>query len=254
MKNFKQYINESQFNEYLFEGIDVDLRNKVVTFTDKHENYVDTSGNIFKKKINGIDTYMLFKRKYSNDLTSDGNPLVHALKGNFGWKLKNKRKLLKRIEDSLKKLPKYDVIIMTPSSNPLMKEISKFINAELIEGCLFKRTKDEVLAEMDFSVFSEDEIQDLELAFSKMDTYFESKHFPKKILNKLSTAIFKIYPGISKVNTENNNNANKIKDKNVLIIDDTISSGYSLSSCATIIKEQYFPKTITQFSLFSNLK
>lgn len=252
MKQFKEYLNEKAFEMYLFEGIDIDLRNKIVTFTDKHENYVDTSGKLFKKKINSIDTYMLFKRKYSNDLNSDGNPLVHALKGNFGWKMKNRKDILNRIEQSLKQLPKYDIVIMTPSSNPLMKEISKFINAELIEGCLFKRTKDEVLAEMDFSKFSDDEMEDLEIAFAKMGTYFESKHFPKKLLLKLSTAIFSTT--VSGKSKENIEHAKMIKDKNVLIIDDTISSGYSLSNCTDIIREQYFPKSITQFSLFSDLK
>ena len=258
MKTFVSYLNESRFNEYLFEGIDINLKMKTVTFTDKHENYVDTSGKLAKKKIDGIDTYMLFKRKKDfSSLVSDGNPLVYALKNLNSWKITNKEELMKRIQDSIKQLPKSDIVIMVPSSNPLMKEISKYITssgAELLESCLFKKTKEEVLSEMDFSEFTDFELDEIDRGFDKMGTYFESKHFPKFLLEKLSVSIFKTHSNYSPKEKKNNELAIKIKDKNILIIDDTISSGFSLSSCSKIIKEQYFPKNVFQFSLFSDLK
>lgn len=258
MKSFIEYLNESRFNEYLFEGIDINLKMKTVTFTDKHENYIDTSGKLFKKKIHGVDTYMLFKRKRdASNLVSDGNPLVYALKNLNSWKLTNKEELMVRIQDSLKQLPKSDIVIMVPSSNPLMKEISKFITSsgsELLESCLFKKTKEEVLSEMDFSEFTDFELDEIDRGFDKMGTYFESKYFPKFLLDKLGLSIFKTHSNYSPKEKKNNELAIKIKDKNILIIDDTISSGFSLSSCTDIIKDQYFPKNVIQFSLFSDLK
>ena len=258
MKSFMAYLNESKFNDYLFEGIDINLKMKSMTFTDKHENYVDTAGNLFKKKIDGIDTHMLFKRKkdFSN-LVSDGNPLVYALKNLNSWKLTNKDELFKRIENSLKKLPKCDIVIMVPSSNPLMKEISKYITAsgsELLESCLFKKTKDEVLSEMDFSEFTDFELDEIDKGFEKMGTYFESKYFPKFLLDKLMVSIFKTHSNFSDKEKKNNELAIKIRNKKILIIDDTISTGYSISSCSKIIKDQYFPASVIQFSLFSDLK
>lgn len=258
MQPFMSYLNESRFNEYLFEGIDINLKMKTITFTDKHENYVDTSGKLFKKKIDGIDTYMLFKRKKdSGNLVSDGNPLVYALKNLNSWKLTNKEDLMQRIEYSLKQLPKSDIVVMVPSSNPLMREISKYITAsgsELLESCLFKKTKEEVLSEMDFSEFTDFELDEIDRGFDKMGTYFESKYFPKFLLDKLSVSIFKTHSNFSPKEKKNNDLAIKIKDKNILIIDDTISTGFSLSSCSKIIKDQYFPKNVIQFSLFSDLK
>lgn len=242
MKDFKVLLNEKLFNNYIFEGIDIDIKNKIVTFTDNHENYVDTSGKLTKKVIDDIETYMLFKRKKSNGIISDGSPLVHALKGNYGWKIANKEDILNRIKETIKGIPDFDVIIIVPSSNPLMKDLAKYFKGKVIKNCLIKKTKEEVINEMDFSVFTDDELEEIDNAFKKMDLYFESKYFPKKLFSKLSVSIYK---------------ANKITDKiigkSVLIIDDTISSGYTLSSCSKVIKEQYFPKKVSQFSLFSDL-
>ena len=152
--SYKVFLNEKLFNNYIFEGIDIDIKNKIVTFTDNHENYVDTSGKLTKKVIDDIETYMLFKRKKSNGIISDGNPLVHALKGNYGWKLANKEDILNRIKETIKGITDFDVISIVPSSNPLMKDLAKYFKGKVIKNCLIKKTKEEVINEMDFSIFS----------------------------------------------------------------------------------------------------
>jgi len=253
--NLKEFLNKSinkknkLYETYIFEGIDVDLNTKTVKFNDTHENLVDTSlNNPTEKTIDGIKTISIFKRKKSKDkLISDGNPLVYAMKNLKGWKIsKNDEKLIfKRIQEIINKLGKFDTIILVPSSNPLSYKFSKYINGNIIEKCLTKRTKDEILDDMPWQNFTKDELKKIEDAFDKMDYWFESKHFPKdkNIINKMEVNLFNMNKGLNL----------EISNKNVLVVDDVISSGLSLSNCTKTIKECYMPKSIMQLSLFSDL-
>jgi len=256
MLTFKEFIEKKEidFEEYLFEGIDVDVDKKIVYFNDKHENYVDTSlKNPTQKSIKGIDTYMLFKRKPSKtpkDLISDGNPLVYALKNTKGWKIpkKDEESIYKRINEIVTKLQKkknFDTIILVPSSNPLVENLSNYLKGNVLEGCLTKRTKDEIIEDMPWQNFTKTELEKVKTAFDKMSYWFESKYFPKdqKIIQKMEVNLYKIHKDKNL----------QISGKHVLVVDDTISTGLSISKCSEIIQESYFPASITQLSLFSDL-
>jgi hypoxanthine-guanine phosphoribosyltransferase len=47
--------------------------------------------------------------------------------------------------------------------------------------------------------------------------------------------------------------ADKINDKNVLILDDTIATGSTISETTNLILKSYVPKNITIITLFSKL-
>ena len=253
MKLFSILAKELAFDQYLFEGIDVDINKKIVYFNDSHEDLVDTSeDNPTMKLINGVNTYSVFKRKESNSfMIKDGNPLVYALKGIKGWSIsrKDEDKIYYRISSIINKIPKADTIITVPSSNPLVNRFSDYLSrtsqAKVLKHCVTKRTKEEILEDMPWQNFSPREIELIEEAFNKMDYYFESKLFPKdpKIIKKFEVNIFNISKGYEL----------DILDKNIIIINDTISTGLSLSKCSEAIQECYFPKDIFQVSLFSSL-
>ena len=70
----------------LNEGIDIDIRNRIVSFKPN----TSTPLNCFAKgKFNNITVWSIFKR-FGNRTTYDGNPLIYALKGENGWKFQNK--------------------------------------------------------------------------------------------------------------------------------------------------------------------
>jgi hypothetical protein len=253
---FDIYENKREFGDYVFEGIDVDVENRVVTFNDNHEENVDTSieNNPTYKTISGVETIMLFKRKKSNEFrVSDGNPLVYALKSIKSWKIstEDRNAIFDRIDDIITKIGVFDTIVVMPSSNPLVKELGNHLMnnnkaKNIINHCVVKRLKSDIIDDMPWSGFSNKQMTKIEDGFSKMGDYFESKFFPKdkKIIDKFETNIFKI---------NKNKDYNTMYNKNVLVIDDTISTGLSLNKCSQIINEQYNPKSIKQLSLFSDL-
>jgi hypothetical protein len=124
-------------NSWLIEGVDIDLKNKIVSFSPTHEKNVDTSTilNPTETVVNGIPIISIFKRKRSEEFAADGNPLIYALKGIDGWKFRNPQQdiigLLRqfiRISEKIKS--EYDTIITVPSSNPLNVEFLRFHSQE----------------------------------------------------------------------------------------------------------------------------
>ena len=108
------FLSEEWLNPIL-EGVDIDYINKSIKFNASHENNVDTSTliNPTFDTIDGINVISLFKRKENKEKT-DGSPLIHALKGNFGWKIDDNSiiELFKQFIKISKKIePKYDTII-----------------------------------------------------------------------------------------------------------------------------------------------
>ena len=257
-KTFQEYkdrykvLNESQFKDYLFEGIDVDEDNMIVKFNDTHEDIVDTSlSNPTVKTIKGIKTIMLFKRKKTKLKVSDGNPLVYALKAIKGWSIskEDRKAIMNRVNEIIKKVDDFDTIIVMPSSNPLVEELAKYLKKKakrVLSKCVIKRDKQDIIDDMPWQNFTDKEWKKVEQSLKKMGEEFEAKHFPKdqSIIDKFEANLFHINA---------DEYYNEIHNQKVLVIDDTISSGFSLANCSKTIKESYFPKSITQLSLFSDL-
>lgn len=122
-------------NEYLdntmFEGIELDDVNHIVSFNPNHQEYVNTNDPWNPKpiynEINGYKVISIFKCKDTEN-NLDGNSLIYALKGIRGWKFKNPSydifELLRRFVAVTKELKEnFDVIITTPSSNKLNTEV-----------------------------------------------------------------------------------------------------------------------------------
>lgn len=260
----------------LGEGIDVDKDKMEVGFNPNHQEYVNTNDPWNPKPIyNTIDgkkIISIFERKRTED-GSDGNPLIYALKGNK-WHFRNPHfdvmSLLRRFVAVTKELKEsYDLIITTPSSNSLNTEILYKVerlvpHSDSVENFFMKYSADEVYESFIDNDWLErnyankkqrDKVHSMIYkAICKMnipkasggnDGVFSYKYIKPIVLREAILQSMKI--------SDEFKEADRINGKNVLIIDDTITSGKTLSDSAKAILEMYDPKSITFLTLFSPL-
>lgn len=265
-KEFRDIIMES-VNKILKEGIVVDTYDNV-TMTDKHEKLVDTSvennPTLLKDFVKDINVWSVFKRK--DDDWGDGNPLLYALKNEKGYKLTNPQKVYNRIEYVVKKIfesqSNMDVTIAVPSKNKLnhffAKIVSKYCqNPKYIDNVLVKMSTEEVY----------DYIKQKDSAFRQ----FYGNFYPQKItilkgyFRNMTEGYFqfhKVYDMEMRKQIEHTiklsdefygKYIDAINDKNVLIIDDSLTLGQTIKESCKIISEAYTPKSISVLTLFSPL-
>ena len=268
-----EILKEIKLKEYQFiiEGIDIDIKKKLVSFNPTHEDNINTSVllNPSYTKNNGIEIISIFKRKISPNNTYDGNPLIYALKNINNWKFKNPKSditnLLKQfIRISEKINPIYDTIITIPSENELntnfLHRLNKIIKANYqITDYLSKLSAEYVFdAFIDWNKLDKDYPdpafssyeKDINIAFDKMEKKNQGIFSFKYLEPKLRKYITKTMNDDDEKIIEY---APIINDKNILILDDTISSGTSISEACKNILNVFSPKSITVITLFSKL-
>lgn len=253
-------------NEIKTEGIDVDpMRN--VTMTDNHEDLVDTSleANPTMKTdiIPNVKVWSIFKRK--TGALNDGNPLLYALKGEKGYKLKNENEVKERIELIAKKFISendgIDVTIMIPSTNNLNMYFANMIaqyckNPQYIGNILSKMSVEEV----DDEIFDENssfrkyygenftEAHERFLGYcEKMGSNFKFHLIPDMVMRKVVEKTLKIS------NEYWGRYVDAINNKNILIVDDSITLGKTIKEACNIITQYYTPKSVTVLTLCSPL-
>jgi pyrimidine operon attenuation protein/uracil phosphoribosyltransferase len=272
-KNIKSYDDffKVDINEplYIVEGININPNEKTVSLTDEHDKGVDFSlvNNPVYDKYKDYDVISIFKRSKLVDNTNtlrDGNPFIYALKGKKGWKfnITNEEifRYIKRFLEICKKINNtYDTIVITPSSTNInerfMRVISNQVKAEnVIKEFLVKIKKEEIIDDnlidkeqitKDYPNNYNEVITKISRSFRRMEgADFEAKHMDKKYLKYVK------YIGV-------NNDLNirhMIDGKDILVLDDTISSGTTVSQCIDGITSNFTPKSITIITLLSQLK
>lgn len=275
MKNLIDLIKESfintdinEYDNYIIEGLNIDPNEKIVSLTDNHNKGLDLSliNNPVYSTYKGYNVISIFKRTklYDiNDVQRDGNPFIYALKNKNGWKFKitdkEIHKYIKRFLEICKKIKSsYDTIIITPSSSDInekfMKVISNQVNCkDIINEYFVKLSKEEII---DDDLIDKDQIQndygndytkvlaEINRSFRRMKgESFEAKYIKKEYLKY-----------IKYISTNSNDNIrDKIDNKDILLLDDTISSGETLSQCIEGIISNFNPKSITIITLLSQL-
>lgn len=255
---FMEWMEELSYAEMLTEGIDLDGDTKTIKFNPRHENNVDTSEliNPTYAEIDGIQVISIFKRKHNKEKT-DGSPLIHALKGNFGWTIDEKSiiELFKQFLKISKKIePKYDTIINVYSRSTLntqfLHRLNKVIKAENhITDLFMKIEASEVLMQAVKSNIGKSNFDKLMKSLQKMidkDNYFTYKMLPTDLRQYICTSC-KVEERDDLMYSE------MINDKDILILDDTISSGKTISDSVYAINETFKPKSITVITLFSKI-
>lgn len=202
---------------------------------------------------------------------SDGNPLLHAFKNEFGWHFEtedDRDAFTEKIDNILKNflsIYSLDVTIVIPSTNALNMFIADRIKklrpkATIITDLLRKMSAEEVKKDIHNpdSEFAKKikntgiplraAYKDVDLAVREMDRLYDGL-FVYHLINNDS-----IRNAITDVLTYNGNpnkvDINKIKSHDVLVIDDSMSRGHTIINACNLIKE-FGPKKMTVLTLFS---
>mgnify|MGYP002515370649 CR=1 FL=1 len=283
----KYNFNDSKINDileslnsYMDEGIEFDDETHIVSFNPNHQEYVDTNDPWNPKpiynEVEGYKVISIFKRKETED-RYDGNPLIYALKGLHGWKFSNPSydifTLLRRFVAVTKELKeKFDVIITIPSSNKLNTEVlyrvKKLITCEHTYTDFFQKLDANDVYEgflntdwFDTHCKNKEEEEKIHKLISRSirhmnlpknkngnDGIFSYKFLGKPLRNAIIQSMY-----INDIYKDEITYGKYLNDKKILVIDDTVTSGKTISDSADAILETYAPKSITFLTLFSPL-
>jgi hypothetical protein len=257
MRNIKSYEIFKEDYNFIIEGIDYDYINKIVTVNKKHNIGIDTRININPTyyKIDNIDVISIFKRNKTND-KYDGNPLIYALKGIRGWKI-SKEDIILLLKDFIKisnKIEsKYDTIVYIPSSNVLnnkfLYRLNKIIHCDnVISDKLFiKMEMVDIIDNVEFNKMEKPDAINLKKILDNMGDFFSFKEIPLRYRVHIKN-IWKQNMLLNQLDI-----APMINGKNILLLDDTVTSGSTISTFCKTFMDTYEPNNLTIVTLFSKL-
>ena len=242
--NIDNIIKESI--NLVVEGLDLDPVYGTVSMNPNHQDYVDTndvwSPKPYYTTINGYKVISLFKNKWNH------NPLIWALK-NKKWKFKNQRYdimfLLRRLVAVTRELhEKFDVIITTPSSSNLNNELLSKIERLIPHSKSYRNFFSKYSAKEVFDKLPNMYKEELKVYFQEMQRanngMFSYKYIPVRLRDKIGNTI-RINGGL--------NLANEINGKRILILDDTVTTGKTISDSAKALMDTFTPENITFFTI-----
>lgn len=244
-------------------GIDVS-KDKEVTFNGEHERRVVTSSEKNPKMSligshTKLSVFSIYQRTKFGDSDRDGNPLMYALKNVFSYTIAHREiyklkpsfiNILDKIEGEI--TTQNSTLVVMPSSTKvvtfLANRIARKLALPLHHSCFMKRTTSEVLD--DFSIkkltIKSSHKRDLNKTLSELRSLPKNTTFTmKKVPNKV-----RLYFSPWKMNP--NFNMNKLHNKNIILVDDLLSTGCTLSSAMSELSR--YPVTCnTAICLLSNL-
>lgn len=271
----REIIKEEIHKTFLKEGIDIDTigGKRQISVNNSHQDYVDTnnfrSPYLFADNQRGFRTLSIFQRKSTEDKVTDSNPLLNALKRRKNWEFGDAKndlmKLLKNFVAASKLLPKYDAIIMTPSHNELNKIVFNYLIRIIPHDISYtnffdKLSANDVYENMIDDKYIQENFKDPNKVYNEIDDAIS-------LMNKTNDGIFS-YKCLLKskyreaiiqsmkvnIGTHNDlNYADSINGKDVLVFDDTITTGKTISDSGSAITKMFSPKSITFVTLFSAL-
>ena len=231
---------------------------------DDHQDNVDTNDvnnpKPFVAKLNNYTIYSIFVRKSGikrNKLTG-GNSMIYAMKGEDGYAYGNnevKMEIYRRIALVMRAIPEaFDTVIKTASTNFLNDDLFKLAQENIranafYDGIFSKMTFGEVYEKLRQTKWYR-EVCD-EKTKNNLDNIFIANRngiFKYKELDKVKTRLYIPLPinvNPDKVRDED------INDKSILILDDTATTGKTLSDSANALMETYDPAKITFLTIFS---
>lgn len=222
-------------------GINISA-NKYVTLDLTHEKRVDTSfdRNPTSEMVGDLLVHYVFRRNHTGDPDRDGNPLVYALKGMNGYNIVPlyRNQVLNRARQVLEGFVtglEADYIMPLPSSYPFVDEFCDLVCAvtgigKLDSSFLKKRTAEEMLAIYDGNVPAH--------LNSKLSKEFKDQLYHWKRLNPTQKVSLKM------VDTRIRHcfnmwrldeGAPNLEDTSILLVDDIMSSGTSISTAADVL-------------------
>lgn len=280
------YNNEDNEKEmFLVEGLIIDERHKKVRLTDEQNKGVDFSNDKylnyryrFDNKV--FNVISIFKR---TDLKGrfeelDGNPFIYALKNQDNdpneWRFditdQEVYKYMHRFLEICKSIDKeYDTIIMVPSSHKINKKFMDVIFKQVkatnkVEDMFYKTFKQDAYESRDLKAIEkyckeecnndlrralkleERILETIESCFNNMKgKYFKASEMDKQYIKFIK----RIVTPNKKYTVEKASEL--IRDKRVLVLDDTLSTGATISACVQNIL-RYGPSKLQVITLLSN--
>ena len=273
LDNVLSLMERIEGKKIIKEGIDIDYSNLTVAYNPSHQENVDTSiennPTVSNEYGKGIAVYSLLMRK--GDGVMDGNPLLYAFKGENGWRFRSdddRDAILTQVNIIAQKFADMYPLgftVLIPSGNHLNRMIGEIVKSKgkgvlVVDDVLTKITTEEV---MDIvlekgSLFHAYYQGSLEAALRQLKTYLDkmdeerggyfTRHYVRDakmrdVLNKTLKLSNDAVARYSKL----------IDEKDVLLIDDSISRGQTIKEACNILLENYEPKSITVLTLFSKL-
>lgn len=236
-------------------GIDIST-NKEVLYNSTHNRLVDTRirSNIQWAPVNTVPLASLLIRQRTADKI-DGNPLIYSLKNinDYTINIKNLRPILKNASKNLDDIlmnTNYDLVIATPSSSKisyyLAKTIYKKKKARIISKYVLRKKRN---VEVIKAVKSLKSIKDKH----KKLVHYEIKNISKNqkanfSLKNVNGAIRKYFCPIDLFKPDI-----LVNIENILIVDDTVSSGTTLYFAQKLIKSVNPNVNIQAISLLGSI-
>lgn len=255
----------SCFADYIAEGIVVNYVDNTVSLNDTDDGVVFLENEHLVYRYKNLKVYSLLKRTpLKNEIGKniDGNPFTHALKKKYGWTFKITQaeinKYVKKFLSACNSLnPHYDIIVSCPSHSDVnkrfMRVLAKRVHADKIIEDYFKKTEKQYILDFgrDFEQIRKDHPdtyekveQQIYADIMKMGKYFEAGKMNKKHLKYIKNIV-----SLSGKYTEKNA-LELFGGKRVLVLDDVLSSGATVSECVRVI-QQYAPTSIDVITLLS---
>lgn len=279
----------SIYSRRLNEGINIRFGKagvKLVSIVDYHEDGVNTSIESNPTKAvyempdkNKIVVYSIFQRN-NRIKQQDGNPLLYALKNENKYQFDTpyiEKLFWKRFDAILDKfIEQYneDVVILSskhvftkpeivlPSSKPINKKIAEKLNNKLddsyiIDDLVIKKSVEEIWdmccnTESYFYKYWSRNVKDIDDIYDKLSDELDKMNGEFRIHTIKDMDLRMSITDTLKLNSDTIDNYHSIiNGSNILIIDDTITTGQSFQSAYSAITSCYFPKTITGLTMFS---
>lgn len=215
-------------------GIDV-CGNRRVSFTDAHQNLVDTRSRsyIAAENLDGLLVYDIFKRRRARGVgKGDGNPLVYALKRMNGYSITSSElvKFLPAFRHNLSTVltaVSFDVVVFLPSkssiSQGLARRASAFSNVG-VEHDVFGKQRHRV-ALNSLPTTNHSDVISLRNILSKNSSKLISM---KDIPTNLRYLVNPLY-------MKNNLFFSRFAGKRVLVVDDLLATGSSMRGAASLL-------------------
>ncbi|WP_173931673.1 phosphoribosyltransferase family protein [Chelativorans sp. Marseille-P2723] len=216
---------------------------KFVAFDDTHQRRVDTSlNNPTSETVGGIAVRHIFRRNKTGDKDRDGNPLIYALKGMHGYQImpmyrKQFMNRARQIIESFAEELEADYIMPLPSSYDFCREVAELI-CEITEkeyldpNFIRKRTVQEMLDQYGLEVPNGLNSRAKISYKAQLASWRRAKPAQYVSMKEIVNPIRHCFNPLTL-----NGPVPDIVGKRLIIVDDLMSTGASLTSAVNVLTE-----------------
>lgn len=263
------HVSAAFINDCLDEGITIDVVSKTISFYSNSE-FVKRKNSFFKPHLVYSErsfgkVFSLFKRESLQDSSAE-SCFVQAIKNENGWRFKNNtdhNELIRRIIRSSRVLSSdFDTLITIKSEDQFNNSIFECVRSvtkyqHFINDTFYKITASEVYdREYDYDFLKSYLKDDFRLWLIDQHisrNLFEMMRGNNVFTYKKTDPVSREYLEISLriLNSLDLKAREEINDRKVLVLDDTVSSGKTLSDYAFALNATFCPTSITFLTVFS---